>query len=91
MSGVAAAAAQHIDMRQCRICLGGPDEELGRLIKPCLCKGSIKVRSKPTWHTMVRSCVSHRLSIHVVCARTMPEYLAGDLSEYRILLELSTV
>jgi len=39
-----AAAAQHTDMRQCRICLGGSDEELGRLIKPCLCKGSIKVR-----------------------------------------------
>jgi hypothetical protein len=53
MSGAAAAAAQHIDMRQCRICLGGPDEELGRLIKPCLCKGSIKVRLEPTWHTMI--------------------------------------
>ncbi|KAJ7125657.1 hypothetical protein C8R43DRAFT_1029830 [Mycena crocata] len=30
------------DSRQCRICLAGPEEtELGRLIKPCLCKGSI--------------------------------------------------
>ncbi|KAG0225978.1 hypothetical protein BGW42_003966 [Actinomortierella wolfii] len=29
--------------RQCRICLGGPDEvELGRLISPCMCKGSMK-------------------------------------------------
>ena len=53
MSEAAAAAAQHTDMRQCRICLGGSDEELGRLIKPCLCKGSIKVRSDPTWHTTV--------------------------------------
>ncbi|KAF9285456.1 hypothetical protein BGZ68_003841 [Mortierella alpina] len=33
-----------IDERQCRICLGGADEEdtLGRLISPCLCKGSMK-------------------------------------------------
>ncbi|KAJ7357288.1 hypothetical protein DFH08DRAFT_851555 [Mycena albidolilacea] len=31
------------DERQCRICLAGVEEvpELGRLIKPCLCKGSI--------------------------------------------------
>ncbi|KAF9172368.1 hypothetical protein BGX21_011562 [Mortierella sp. AD011] len=33
-----------MDERQCRICLGGADEEdtLGRLISPCLCKGSMK-------------------------------------------------
>jgi hypothetical protein len=33
-----------VDERQCRICLGGADEEdtLGRLISPCLCKGSMK-------------------------------------------------
>ncbi|KAJ6519743.1 hypothetical protein C8R45DRAFT_33160 [Mycena sanguinolenta] len=30
------------DERQCRICLAGAEEtEMGRLIKPCLCKGSI--------------------------------------------------
>jgi hypothetical protein len=28
----------------CRICLDGPDDDLGRLIRPCLCKGSISVR-----------------------------------------------
>ena len=28
---------------QCRICFDGPDQELGRLIRPCLCKGSISV------------------------------------------------
>ena len=35
------------DTRQCRICLGGADEieELGPLIKPCKCKGSIRVSS----------------------------------------------
>nr|GAT44114.1 predicted protein [Mycena chlorophos] len=33
-----------MDDRQCRICLAGAEEEavLGRLIKPCLCTGSIK-------------------------------------------------
>ncbi|KAF9944776.1 hypothetical protein BGZ70_004352, partial [Mortierella alpina] len=43
----AGAAPMHdppMDERQCRICLGGADEEdtLGRLISPCLCKGSMK-------------------------------------------------
>ncbi|KAF8937497.1 hypothetical protein BGZ58_002602 [Dissophora ornata] len=47
--GAAAATATAVndplvDERQCRICLGGADEEdtLGRLISPCLCKGSMK-------------------------------------------------
>lgn len=31
--------------KQCRICLDGDDPELGRLIRPCLCKGSVSVRS----------------------------------------------
>jgi E3 ubiquitin-protein ligase DOA10 len=33
--------------KQCRICLDGEDagHELGRLIRPCLCRGSISVRS----------------------------------------------
>jgi hypothetical protein len=33
------------DEKQCRICLDGPEAEfeLGRLIRPCLCKGSISV------------------------------------------------
>jgi hypothetical protein len=33
------------DQRQCRICFGGADEEeeLGRLISPCLCAGSMRV------------------------------------------------
>lgn len=35
------------DTRQCRICFAGAEEEpeLGRLIKPCRCKGSIRVSS----------------------------------------------
>ncbi|KAI0328483.1 zf-C3HC4-domain-containing protein [Cubamyces sp. BRFM 1775] len=29
------------DSKQCRICLDGEDPDLGRLIRPCMCKGSI--------------------------------------------------
>lgn len=34
------------DEKQCRICLDGvtAEPELGRLISPCYCKGSIRVR-----------------------------------------------
>jgi hypothetical protein len=37
--------------KQCRICLAGPEEEaeLGRLISPCLCRGSIRVREPETF------------------------------------------
>ena len=31
------------DPPQCRVCFDGPDQELGRLIRPCLCRGSISV------------------------------------------------
>jgi hypothetical protein len=30
------------DAKQCKICLGGEEPELGRLISPCKCKGTIK-------------------------------------------------
>lgn len=38
------------DTRQCRICLGGVEEveELGRLIKPCHCRGSMRVSTTMT-------------------------------------------
>lgn len=35
---------------QCRICFDGPDQELGRLIRPCLCKGSISVCLRTDCH-----------------------------------------
>lgn len=36
--------------KQCRICLDGEDPDLGRLIRPCLCKGSISVSRNNTWN-----------------------------------------
>lgn len=44
---------------QCRICFDGPDQELGRLIKPCLCKGSISVGLRVDRH---QSKAAHSLS-----------------------------
>ncbi|KAF9462137.1 hypothetical protein BDZ94DRAFT_1166369 [Collybia nuda] len=45
-----------IDEKQCRICLDGQgsEDELGRLIRPCLCKGSISyvhIKCLQTWRT----------------------------------------
>lgn len=39
-----ADAEEEEEEKQCRICLGGveDEEELGRLISPCLCRGSIR-------------------------------------------------
>jgi len=37
-------AAPPVEEKKCRICLDGPDATLGRLIRPCLCKGSMTVR-----------------------------------------------
>ena len=36
-------ADERPDTAQCRICLDGPDPDMGRLIRPCLCRGSISV------------------------------------------------
>ncbi|KAF9903583.1 hypothetical protein EC991_003536 [Linnemannia zychae] len=53
-----------VDERQCRICLGGADEEdtLGRLISPCLCKGSMKyvhIECLNAWRTRSPKRESH--------------------------------
>lgn len=40
-----------VEEKQCRICLDGlsAERELGRLIRPCLCKGSISVSKLSSW------------------------------------------
>ena len=45
----AAADSDNGPQKQCRICLDGPEVEgeLGRLIRPCLCRGSISVEHPP--------------------------------------------
>ncbi|KAF9976156.1 hypothetical protein BGZ73_009070 [Actinomortierella ambigua] len=58
-----APSQPHMEDRQCRICLGGPDEaELGRLISPCMCKGSMKyvhVECLNEWRTRSPKRESH--------------------------------
>lgn len=56
----AANSPEFVDDRQCRICLAGPEEELelGRLIRPCKCKGSISfvhVECLNKWRTLSES------------------------------------
>ncbi|KAJ3551445.1 hypothetical protein NM688_g4698 [Phlebia brevispora] len=44
--------------KQCRICFDGEDPELGRLIRPCLCKGSVSyvhVKCLHRWRTSSRT------------------------------------
>jgi hypothetical protein len=42
--------------KQCRICLGGEEDEpeLGRLISPCMCDGSMRVSTY--WNTARPAC-----------------------------------
>ena len=57
------------DERQCRICLDGPDPELGRLIRPCLCRGSISVRVLlPPSLTNVLDSAFSSMSMSVACS-----------------------
>lgn len=53
--------------KQCRICLDGEDPELGRLIRPCLCKGTISVSELPRrrWQIAVIEANHH---VYTVCA-----------------------
>ncbi|KII93894.1 hypothetical protein PLICRDRAFT_36113 [Plicaturopsis crispa FD-325 SS-3] len=43
-----------VEEKQCRICLDGPDPDSGRLIRPCLCRGSmtyVHVQCLQKWRT----------------------------------------
>ena len=65
------------ETKQCRICLDGEDAELGRLIRPCLCRGSISVRLR----LLYRSCGVEATPGCVACARkvltTVEEHIGG--------------
>jgi E3 ubiquitin-protein ligase DOA10 len=55
--------------KQCRICFDGveAERELGRLIRPCLCKGSISVRAHTTTGHYFRFNLILRKYVHVKC------------------------
>jgi E3 ubiquitin-protein ligase DOA10 len=67
-SGVEDPAKSGSPTRSCRICFGGVEDEseLGRLISPCLCSGSMKVSAKSADVSTV-SLTSH--STCMVCNR----------------------
>jgi len=70
--------------KQCRICLDGveAEKELGRLIRPCLCKGSISVSIDVFGVSPL---------IFTVCSCQMPEQMAQDILVRQWILCVSTV
>ena len=50
------------NLPQCRICLDGPDPDLGRLIRPCLCSGTVSVRA----NVLLRLLRCARAKTHLV-------------------------
>ena len=74
------------DSKQCRICLDGEDPELGRLIRPCLCKGSISVCS--CW---LCTCILNLPLACAVCSRKMPTALAQYFQLSERLLHMSAM
>ncbi|KAF9901793.1 hypothetical protein BX616_002145 [Lobosporangium transversale] len=66
-SAATAANNPPMEERQCRICLGGADEEdtLGRLISPCLCKGSMKY-VHVEWRTSFARYLAHPLTVFIL-------------------------
>jgi hypothetical protein len=58
------------DDRQCRICLGGAEDEaeMGRLISPCLCTGSMRVSERWLGRTLLHATNSVQVcSQYVMC------------------------
>ena len=63
------------ETRQCRICLSGPEDEhtSGRLIKPCMCKGSMQVSS--SLHRFVMTDSYWLQYVHVKVPTSISTYL----------------
>ena len=55
--------------KQCRICLDGEDLALGRLIRPCLCKGSMSVNTSVHDSSNPSQLLIYRQFVHVGCLK----------------------
>ena len=55
--------------KQCRICLDGEDLALGRLIRPCLCKGSMSVNISVHDSSNPSQLLIYRQFVHVGCLK----------------------
>jgi hypothetical protein len=82
------ADATPVEEKQCRICLDSEVEELGRLIRPCLCKGSISVS-----HTSNQAitAVTHKHFTSQVRAREVPTAMEKFIPVFERLLFVPTM
>ena len=60
------------NLPQCRICLDGPDPDLGRLIRPCLCSGTVSVcrpspSLQPLTQTRAKNLTVLLQHVHLAC------------------------
>ena len=64
---------------QCRICLDGPDPDLGRLIRPCLCSGTVSVRQTFPYPscTIALTELSHRSQTLSECCSTYTSHVSN--------------
>lgn len=82
-----------VEEKQCRICLDGPEAEfeLGRLIRPCLCKGSISVRVKYPKQTTLDNANQSAPILLAVCACKVSTTLEECFFFQQCLLFLPTM
>lgn len=76
---------EHFDQeqeKQCRICFDGEDDSLGRLIRPCLCRGSITVNQFNTFtpQTSLTTIIQY---VHVACLNRWRKTSFTNNSFYR--------
>jgi hypothetical protein len=79
---------------QCRICLDGPDPDLGRLIRPCLCSGTVSVRQAFPTVPARTNPLTESLSlkhIRIVRAPRVPPALEEYVSQYLCIFCLSAM
>ena len=79
---------------QCRICLDGPDPDLGRLIRPCLCSGTVSVRQAFPTVPARTNPLTESLSlkhIRIVRAPRVPPALEEYLCQYLCIFCLSAM
>lgn len=73
---------EHDLEKQCRICFDGEDESLGRLIRPCLCRGSISVSHFCITYLSTLTCIYFQY-VHVTCLKRWRNTSFANNSFYR--------
>ena len=77
---------------QCRICLDGPDPALGRLIRPCLCSGTVSVRhAPPPPHSIATNYLYLTISMYTSLAFNAGGPLLPTLQPFLFVRSATTV